>query len=121
MLPSGHLVRLDVGGLQNMGLLPTRTCRGELAQRRGSRLVEDTCAPLAEAQSAGLCHRRNLVHRLLRLYVPPCRVVLIEEICLLAKVFVVLCQEEGLLCDGLSGECLCHVFKTESRGLHFGV
>ena len=104
-----------------MSMLPTRGCRGELAQRRGPRRGEDSRAPLAEAQSAGVRHPRQLVDCLLRLYVPPRCVVLIEETCLPAQVFVVMCQEEGLPCDGLSGECPRHLYQAESRGLRLGV
>ena len=104
-----------------MSLIPKRGCHGELAQCPGPRLWEDCRAPLAEAQSAGVRHPAQLVDRLLRLYVQLRRVILTEEIRLPAQVFVVLCQEEGLLCDGLLGECLCHLFRTESRGLRLGV
>ena len=84
-----------------MCLLPTRGCRGELARRRGPRLGEDSRAPLAEAYSAGVRHPGQLVDRLLRFYVPPRRVFLVEEIRLPPQVLVVVCQEEGLLCEEL--------------------
>ena len=93
-----------------MTQLPTRGCRGDLAQRPGPRVGEDSVAPLAESESAGIHHLGQLVDRLFRLYVPSRRMLLIEETRLPAQVHVLVCQEEGLLCDGLSDECLCHLF-----------
>ena len=85
-----------------MSLLPTRGCRGELG--------EDGHAPLAEAQSAAVRHPGQLVDVVSRLYVPPRCVFLTQEIRLPGQVLVVVCQEEGLPCDGLSGKCLRHLF-----------
>ena len=75
-----------------MSLLQTRGCCGELAQLHGPRLGEDGRAPLAEAQSARVRHPGQLVDRMLRLYVPPRRLFLVEEIRLLAQVFVMVRQ-----------------------------
>ena len=104
-----------------MCLQPTQGCRGELARHRGPRLGEDNRTPLAEVWSAGIRQPGQNVDRLLRFYVPPRRVFLSEEIRLPAQVLVVVCQQEGLLCDGLPGECLCHLFQAEWCGLHLGV
>ena len=75
-----------------MSLLPTRGCRGELAQCRGPRLGEDGRAPLAETQSARVRHPGQLVDYMLRLYVPARRLFLVKEIRLLAQVLVVVRQ-----------------------------
>ena len=121
MPPLGCFFRLDAGGQRNMCLLPTRGCHGELARHRGPRLEEDSRSPLAEAYSARIRHPGQVVDRPLRFYIPPRRVFLVEEVRLPAQVLVVVCQEEGLLCDGLPGECLRHMFQIESCGLHLGV
>ena len=84
-------------------------------------LGEESHVPLAEAKSAGVRYPEQLVDCMLRLYVPSRRVFLIEAMRLLAQVFVVGCQVEGLLRDGLSGECLCHLFQTEVHGCRLGV
>ena len=62
-----------------------------------------------------------MVERLLRIYVPPDGVFLVEEIRLPAQVLVVVCQEDGPLSDGLPGEWLCHLLQAESCGLRLGV
>ena len=76
--------------------MPRRACASPWTAPRGGQ-------PCAIGGSAVGRSPPSTVDRLLRLYVPPRRVFLIEEIRLPAQVFVVVRQEEGLPCDGLSG------------------